>query len=78
LLQIINLVRTKTAHDLSLYKSGTLQRRIARRMLVAAIGVDEIEQYLERLPPRIPRSPPTGKVDAWGSGKRFGTREIHH
>ena len=32
LAEIIDLLRTKTAHDFTLYKPGTLQRRIERRM----------------------------------------------
>ena len=31
-LQVLDLVRTKTGHDFSLYKTGTLARRIERRM----------------------------------------------
>jgi two-component system CheB/CheR fusion protein len=47
--QIINLLRTKTAHDFTLYKPGTLQRRIGRRMAMAAIETDDTERYLEVL-----------------------------
>ena len=46
---IIELLRTRTAHDFRLYKHGTLQRRIARRMAMAAIESDDIERYLELL-----------------------------
>ena len=35
--RIIALLRDKTAHDFSLYKSGTLERRIAHRMTLAGI-----------------------------------------
>ncbi|MGA8399329.1 MAG: chemotaxis protein CheB [Stellaceae bacterium] len=49
LLQIIDLLRTKTAHDFALYKTGTLQRRIGRRMAMAAIETDDTERYLEVL-----------------------------
>ena len=35
---IIDLLRTRTAHDFTFYKPGTLQRRIERRMATAAIG----------------------------------------
>ncbi|MDE3174750.1 MAG: response regulator [Pseudomonadota bacterium] len=34
---IIALLRTKTAHDFTLYKHGTLERRVERRMAMAAI-----------------------------------------
>jgi two-component system CheB/CheR fusion protein len=46
---IIDLLRTKTAHDFTLYKPGTLQRRIERRMAMAAIETDDVERYLEIL-----------------------------
>jgi two-component system CheB/CheR fusion protein len=35
---IIDLLAAKTPHDFSLYKQGTLQRRIERRMAMAGIG----------------------------------------
>ncbi|PKU23011.1 chemotaxis protein CheB [Telmatospirillum siberiense] len=47
--KIIELLRTKTAHDFTLYKQGTLQRRIERRMAMAAIAVDDMARYLEIL-----------------------------
>ena len=46
---IIDLVRTKTAYDFTLYKPGTLQRRIERRMVMAAIETDGTDRYLEML-----------------------------
>ena len=46
LAQIIDLLRTRTAHDFRLYKQGTLQRRIERRM---ALETDDMELYLQRL-----------------------------
>jgi two-component system CheB/CheR fusion protein len=49
LAEIVDLLRTKTAHDFRLYKRGTLRRRIARRMAMAAIKTDDIERYLEML-----------------------------
>ncbi|HXP95082.1 MAG TPA: chemotaxis protein CheB [Telmatospirillum sp.] len=49
LLKIIDLLRTKTAHDFTLYKQGTLQRRIERRMALAAIESGNMERYLEVL-----------------------------
>jgi two-component system CheB/CheR fusion protein len=45
----IDLLRTKTAHDFTLYKPGTLQRRIERRMAMAAIGPNGMAQYLDLL-----------------------------
>ena len=44
--EIIELLRTKTVHDFRLYKSGTLQRRIERRMAMAAIETDDMDRYL--------------------------------
>ena len=47
--EIIDLVRTKTAYDFTLYKQGTLQRRIERRMAMATIEADCTDRYLEML-----------------------------
>jgi two-component system, chemotaxis family, CheB/CheR fusion protein len=47
--EIIELLRTKTAHDFTLYKPGTLERRIVQRMLMATIRADDTERYLEIL-----------------------------
>ncbi len=47
--EIIELLRTKTAHDFTLYKQGTLQRRIERRMAMAAIGTGGMDRYLKVL-----------------------------
>lgn len=49
LLNIIDLLRTKTAYDFRLYKSGTLQRRVERRMAMAAVEADDMAQYLDIL-----------------------------
>ena len=49
LAEIIDLLRTKTDHDFTLYKPGTLQRRIERRMAMAAIGTGDMNRYLEIL-----------------------------
>lgn len=46
---IIDLLRTKTAHDFTLYKSGTVQRRIERRMAMAAIPATDAARYLALL-----------------------------
>ena len=35
--KIVDLLRTKTSHDFALYKHGTLERRVERRMGMAAI-----------------------------------------
>jgi two-component system CheB/CheR fusion protein len=47
--EIIDLLRTKTAHDFTQYKQGTLQRRIERRMAMAAIATGDVGRYLEIL-----------------------------
>src|SRR6476661_4662975 len=44
---IIDLLAAKTPHDFSLYKQGTLQRRIARRMAMA--GIENGAHYLQVL-----------------------------
>jgi two-component system CheB/CheR fusion protein len=49
LAEIVDLLRTKTAHDFRLYKPGTLLRRIERRMAMAAIKTDDTDQYLKML-----------------------------
>jgi two-component system CheB/CheR fusion protein len=46
---VIDLLRTKTTRDFRLYKPGTLQRRIERRMTMAAIKTDDVDRYLEIL-----------------------------
>ena len=45
--EILNLVRRKTHQDFSLYKTGTLGRRIERRMAMA--GIADAAHYVERL-----------------------------
>ncbi|HXQ52174.1 MAG TPA: chemotaxis protein CheB [Stellaceae bacterium] len=45
--EIIDLLRTRAAHDFTLYKPGTLQRRIERRMALAA--TNDAAQYLNLL-----------------------------
>ncbi|MEO9079115.1 MAG: chemotaxis protein CheB, partial [Rhodanobacter sp.] len=39
---IIDLLREKTKHDFRLYKKGTLQRRIERRMLIASVETHDM------------------------------------
>ncbi len=47
LAEILDLVRTKTAHDFTVYKTGTVTRRIERRMAAAAIA--DAGHYLDKL-----------------------------
>jgi len=44
--EIINLLLAKTAHNFTLYKQGTLRRRIERRMGLAAIELHDMNRYL--------------------------------
>ncbi len=44
--EIIAVLRTSTGHDFTLYKVGTMQRRIERRMALAAL--DTMSEYLEK------------------------------
>ena len=44
---IIALLRTKTVHDFALYKHGTLERRVERRMALA--GIKAAAKYLDLL-----------------------------
>jgi two-component system CheB/CheR fusion protein len=47
--EIIELLRTRTPHDFTLYKQGTLRRRIERRRVMASIETDDMDRYLELL-----------------------------
>lgn len=47
--EIVDLLRARTGHNFTLYKRGTLRRRIARRMALAAIEVGNMDRYLELL-----------------------------
>ena len=47
--QIIALLRTNTPHDFTLYKMGTLQRRIERRMALASIPATDMQGYATAL-----------------------------
>ncbi len=49
LAEIIGLLRDRTPHDFTLYKPGTLQRRVERRMAMAEISPDRMDQYLQVL-----------------------------
>lgn len=44
--KIIALLRKNTPHDFTLYKTGTLQRRIERRMALASIPVTDMARYM--------------------------------
>jgi two-component system CheB/CheR fusion protein len=44
--EIVDLLRTKTDHDFTLYKPGTLRRRIERRMALASIDTNDMNRYL--------------------------------
>jgi two-component system CheB/CheR fusion protein len=46
---IIALLRAHTPHDFSLYKSGTLVRRIGRRMALAGLQPAQTARYIEQL-----------------------------
>lgn len=45
---ILKMVRSKSGHDFSLYKEGTLRRRIERRRALAAIDADAMPRYSRR------------------------------
>ena len=47
--RVIELLRTNTVHDFTLYKPGTLKRRIERRMAMAGVVNDDVDQYLKML-----------------------------
>ena len=44
--KVIALLRSRTAHDFTLYKPGTLQRRIERRMTLAGLDREDTDRYL--------------------------------
>jgi len=46
---IVALLRAKTVHNFSLYKTGTLQRRIERRMALLSIDARHMGKYLQIL-----------------------------
>lgn len=46
---VIDLLRTDTSHDFSLYKQGTLRRRVDRRAAMAGIATGDLAGYLELL-----------------------------
>ena len=46
---ILDLLSSSTGHDFRLYKSGTIQRRIERRMGMASIEAGRMDRYLDLL-----------------------------
>lgn len=49
LTEIIDLLRVRSLHDFTLYKRGTLLRRVERRMAMAAIESNDIDRYIAML-----------------------------
>ncbi len=49
LTEIVDLLRTRTNHDFTLYKPGTLKRRVERRMAMASIEVSDMRRYVTSL-----------------------------
>ena len=47
--KIVDLLRKTTGHDFTLYKTGTLQRRIERRMAMAMSDANGMDQYVDLL-----------------------------
>jgi two-component system, chemotaxis family, CheB/CheR fusion protein len=47
--EMIDLLRARTAHDFTLYKPGTLLRRIERRMIMASVALSDADRYLQIL-----------------------------
>ncbi len=47
--KVIDLLRAETVHDFTLYKPGTLRRRVERRMAIGGVKPDDIASYLDRL-----------------------------
>ncbi len=46
---LLSFLGEHSVQDISLYKRGTLERRIARRMALVGLGLDETARYLEIL-----------------------------
>ena len=49
LARIVDLLRSRTAHDFSQYKRGTLTRRVQRRLGLAGLLPDDTQGYLDLL-----------------------------
>ena len=47
--EVIALLKAMTPHDFTLYKPGTMDRRIARRMTMAGFSAGDTARYMERL-----------------------------
>ena len=47
--EIIDLLRAGTSHDFSLYKPGTLRRRVERRIAMASLPVRDMDSYVTAL-----------------------------
>ncbi len=46
---ILELLHDRTGHDFRLYKPGTMERRIERRMAIAGIDTNDMDRYLAAL-----------------------------
>ena len=44
--EVIDLLRAKKTHDFSLYKAGTMRRRVERRRALASVEVDDMARYV--------------------------------
>ena len=49
LAEVIELLRRRTPHDFTQYRTGTLQRRIERRIAAAGIARGDLKRYIEVL-----------------------------
>jgi len=47
--EVIALLKALTPHDFTLYKPGTMDRRIARRMTMAGFAAGDTAKYMDRL-----------------------------
>jgi two-component system, chemotaxis family, CheB/CheR fusion protein len=47
--EVVDILRTMTSHDFTHYKTGTLSRRIERRMGMSIVGPPDLPKYLEKL-----------------------------
>ena len=47
--EIIALLRARTSHDFTLYKAGTIARRIERRMAMLHLGNGDLHRYIDAL-----------------------------
>ena len=49
LAEVVELLRVNTAHDFTLYKPGTLERRIERRAVMASGDDNDVNHYIQTL-----------------------------